>query len=79
MRGFHALLAALVLLPAGLRGSGAGVEAPRGADGPADAAGRATCPGRCRCELDGLLLRADCSDLELRAVPSDLSVFTSYL
>ncbi|XP_023807995.1 leucine-rich repeat-containing G-protein coupled receptor 5 isoform X2 [Oryzias latipes] len=82
MRGFHALFAALVLLPAGLRGS----EGPGGAaagvrvDGSGDAeAGRASCPGRCRCELDGLLLRVDCSDLELRAVPSDLSVFTSYL
>uniref|UniRef100_A0A3P9K6F0 Leucine rich repeat containing G protein-coupled receptor 5 n=1 Tax=Oryzias latipes TaxID=8090 RepID=A0A3P9K6F0_ORYLA len=82
MRGFNALFAALVLLPAGLRGS----EGPGGAaagvrvDGSGDAeAGRASCPGRCRCELDGLLLRVDCSDLELRAVPSDLSVFTSYL
>ena len=37
------------------------------------------CPDRCRCEVDGLLHRVDCSDLGLREVPSNLSVFTSYL
>lgn len=37
------------------------------------------CPGRCRCEVDGLLHRVDCSDLGLREIPSNLSVFTSYL
>ncbi|XP_039648351.1 leucine-rich repeat-containing G-protein coupled receptor 5-like, partial [Perca fluviatilis] len=42
-------------------------------------AGRAGCHGRCRCEVDGLLHRVDCSDLGLREVPSNLSVFTSYL
>ncbi|XP_026218230.1 leucine-rich repeat-containing G-protein coupled receptor 5 isoform X2 [Anabas testudineus] len=42
-------------------------------------AGRSGCPGRCRCEVDGLLHRVDCSDLGLREIPSDLSVFTSYL
>lgn len=42
-------------------------------------AGRAGCPGRCRCEVDGLLHRVDCSDLGLREIPSNLSVFTSYL
>lgn len=42
-------------------------------------AGRVGCPGRCRCEVDGLLRRVDCSDLGLREIPSNLSVFTSYL
>ncbi|XP_035003340.2 leucine-rich repeat-containing G-protein coupled receptor 5-like [Hippoglossus stenolepis] len=42
-------------------------------------AGRAGCPGRCRCEVDGLLHRVDCSDLGLREIPSNLSVFTSFL
>uniref|UniRef100_A0A3Q3J5Z6 G-protein coupled receptors family 1 profile domain-containing protein n=1 Tax=Monopterus albus TaxID=43700 RepID=A0A3Q3J5Z6_MONAL len=40
---------------------------------------RAGCPGRCRCEVDGLLHRVDCSDLGLREIPANLSVFTSYL
>ncbi|XP_040001197.1 leucine-rich repeat-containing G-protein coupled receptor 5A-like isoform X2 [Xiphias gladius] len=49
-------------------------------DGDGDGgAGRAGCPGRCRCEVDGLLHRVDCSDLGLREIPSNLSVFTSYL
>ncbi|XP_026183219.1 leucine-rich repeat-containing G-protein coupled receptor 5-like [Mastacembelus armatus] len=42
-------------------------------------AGHAGCPGRCRCEVDGLLHWVDCSDLGLREIPSNLSVFTSYL
>ncbi|XP_070784938.1 leucine-rich repeat-containing G-protein coupled receptor 5-like [Enoplosus armatus] len=42
-------------------------------------AGRAGCPDRCRCEVDGLLHRVDCSDLGLREIPSNLSVFASYL
>ncbi|XP_078129664.1 leucine-rich repeat-containing G-protein coupled receptor 5-like isoform X2 [Sander vitreus] len=42
-------------------------------------AGQAGCHGRCRCEVDGPLHRVDCSDLGLREVPSNLSVFTSYL
>lgn len=42
-------------------------------------AGRAGCPGHCRCEVEGLLHRVDCSDLGLREIPSNLSVFTSYL
>uniref|UniRef100_A0A3B4FUF5 G-protein coupled receptors family 1 profile domain-containing protein n=1 Tax=Pundamilia nyererei TaxID=303518 RepID=A0A3B4FUF5_9CICH len=42
-------------------------------------AGRTSCPGRCRCEVDGLLHWVDCSDLGLREIPSNLSVFTSYL
>ncbi|XP_055482155.1 leucine-rich repeat-containing G-protein coupled receptor 5 isoform X2 [Psammomys obesus] len=38
------------------------------------------CPSRCQCELDGrMLLRVDCSDLGLSELPSNLSVFTSYL
>uniref|UniRef100_A0A3Q3WG38 G-protein coupled receptors family 1 profile domain-containing protein n=1 Tax=Mola mola TaxID=94237 RepID=A0A3Q3WG38_MOLML len=40
---------------------------------------RGGCPGRCRCEVDGVLHRVDCSDLGLREPPSNLSVFTSYL
>ncbi|XP_054862687.1 leucine-rich repeat-containing G-protein coupled receptor 5-like [Amphiprion ocellaris] len=43
------------------------------------AAGRSSCPGRCRCEVSGLLHRVDCSDLGLREIPANLSVFTSYL
>nr|XP_006633650.1 PREDICTED: leucine-rich repeat-containing G-protein coupled receptor 5 isoform X1 [Lepisosteus oculatus] len=37
------------------------------------------CPSRCHCEEDGMLLRVDCSDLGLTALPANLSVFTSYL
>uniref|UniRef100_A0A8I6GJW4 Leucine rich repeat containing G protein coupled receptor 5 n=1 Tax=Rattus norvegicus TaxID=10116 RepID=A0A8I6GJW4_RAT len=38
------------------------------------------CPSYCHCELDGrMLLRVDCSDLGLSELPSNLSVFTSYL
>nr|XP_047921374.1 leucine-rich repeat-containing G-protein coupled receptor 5 isoform X2 [Anser cygnoides] len=48
----------------GARGSG---QRPRG------------CPAPCRCEQEGMLLRADCSDMGLTAVPADLSAFTSYL
>ncbi|XP_072310002.1 leucine-rich repeat-containing G-protein coupled receptor 5-like [Eucyclogobius newberryi] len=41
--------------------------------------GLSGCPGRCRCEVDGLLHRVDCSDLGLQETPSNISVFTSYL
>nr|XP_004650159.2 leucine-rich repeat-containing G-protein coupled receptor 5 isoform X1 [Jaculus jaculus] len=38
------------------------------------------CPAHCHCEPDGrMLLRVDCSDLGLSELPSNLSVFTSYL
>ncbi|XP_067855539.1 leucine-rich repeat-containing G-protein coupled receptor 5A-like [Heptranchias perlo] len=37
------------------------------------------CPSPCRCEEDGVLVRVDCSDLGLAAIPANLSVFTSYL
>ncbi|XP_027986979.2 leucine-rich repeat-containing G-protein coupled receptor 5 [Eptesicus fuscus] len=38
------------------------------------------CPAHCQCEPDGrMLLRVDCSDLGLSELPSNLSVFTSYL
>uniref|UniRef100_A0A8C0DZQ8 Leucine rich repeat containing G protein-coupled receptor 5 n=1 Tax=Balaenoptera musculus TaxID=9771 RepID=A0A8C0DZQ8_BALMU len=38
------------------------------------------CPAHCQCEADGrMLLRVDCSDLGLSELPSNLSVFTSYL
>ncbi|XP_036773525.2 leucine-rich repeat-containing G-protein coupled receptor 5 isoform X2 [Manis pentadactyla] len=38
------------------------------------------CPARCQCEPDGrMLLKVDCSDLGLSELPSNLSVFTSYL
>lgn len=69
-RAARALLPLLLLLlcPPGLRrGARGGAQRPRG------------CPAPCRCELDGVLLRADCSDRGLTAVPANLSVFTSYL
>ncbi|XP_056372353.1 leucine-rich repeat-containing G-protein coupled receptor 5 isoform X2 [Oenanthe melanoleuca] len=68
-RAARALLLLLLLLcPPGLRrGARGGGQRPRG------------CPAPCRCELDGVLLRADCSDRGLTAVPANLSVFTSYL
>uniref|UniRef100_A0A8C6R6F2 Leucine rich repeat containing G protein coupled receptor 5 n=1 Tax=Nannospalax galili TaxID=1026970 RepID=A0A8C6R6F2_NANGA len=38
------------------------------------------CPAHCQCEPDGrMLLKVDCSDLGLSEIPSNLSVFTSYL
>ncbi|XP_074758968.1 leucine-rich repeat-containing G-protein coupled receptor 5 isoform X2 [Athene noctua] len=61
------LLLLLFCLPAGRRGARGGGQRPRG------------CPVPCRCEQEGVLLRADCSDLGLTAVPANLSVFTSYL
>ncbi|XP_047431951.1 leucine-rich repeat-containing G-protein coupled receptor 5-like [Mugil cephalus] len=84
MPALVALLAALALLSAGSRSSVAGVnssavvrvQSPGEGDG---SAGLSRCPGRCRCEVDGLLHRVDCSDLGLREVPRNLSVFTSYL
>uniref|UniRef100_A0A3P8UA98 Leucine rich repeat containing G protein-coupled receptor 5 n=1 Tax=Amphiprion percula TaxID=161767 RepID=A0A3P8UA98_AMPPE len=39
------------------------------------AAGRSSCPGRCRCEVSGLLHRVDCSDLGLREIPANLSIY----
>ncbi|KAM8740763.1 leucine-rich repeat-containing G-protein coupled receptor 5-like [Acanthopagrus schlegelii] len=89
MPGCVAFLAAFAVLSAGLRSSVAAVEM-RSSAVPAverTAAGRNSsedrdgtgCPDRCRCEVDGLLHRVDCSDLGLREVPSNLSVFTSYL
>uniref|UniRef100_A0A673A603 Leucine rich repeat containing G protein-coupled receptor 5 n=1 Tax=Sphaeramia orbicularis TaxID=375764 RepID=A0A673A603_9TELE len=38
-------------------------------------AGRAGCPERCRCEVDGLLHRVDCSDQGLREIPIQLMPF----
>uniref|UniRef100_A0A8C9W355 Leucine rich repeat containing G protein-coupled receptor 5 n=1 Tax=Scleropages formosus TaxID=113540 RepID=A0A8C9W355_SCLFO len=55
------------------------VSARRGGSAQLAAPGRADCPSRCRCEEDGVLLRVDCSDLGLAALPANLSVFTSYL
>uniref|UniRef100_A0A8D0G7F6 Leucine rich repeat containing G protein-coupled receptor 5 n=1 Tax=Sphenodon punctatus TaxID=8508 RepID=A0A8D0G7F6_SPHPU len=37
------------------------------------------CPPLCQCEQDGMFVRADCSDLGLAVVPSNLSIFISYL
>ncbi|XP_048215406.1 leucine-rich repeat-containing G-protein coupled receptor 5 [Perognathus longimembris pacificus] len=38
------------------------------------------CPMHCQCEPDGrMLLRVDCSDVGLSELPTNLSVFTSYL
>ncbi|XP_075602873.1 leucine-rich repeat-containing G-protein coupled receptor 5 isoform X2 [Balearica regulorum gibbericeps] len=61
------LLLFLFCLPGLRRGARGGGQRPRG------------CPAPCRCEQEGMLVRADCSDLGLTAVPSNLSVFTSYL
>lgn len=61
------LLLLLLCLPALRRGARGGGQRPRG------------CPAPCRCEQEGMLLRADCSDLGLTAVPANLSAFTSYL
>lgn len=61
------LLLFLFCLPGLRRGARGGGQRPRG------------CPAPCRCEQDGMLVRADCSDLGLTAVPANLSVFTSYL
>lgn len=90
MRGFGALLAVLAVLSGGLWSAEAGVWMQKAAAAAGNssgdsreessrAAGHATCPGRCRCEGDGLLHRVDCSDLGLREIPRNLSVFTSYL
>ncbi|XP_014841638.1 PREDICTED: leucine-rich repeat-containing G-protein coupled receptor 5 [Poecilia mexicana] len=90
MRGFEALLTVLAVFSVGLWSSEAGVRMQKAAAAAGNssgdsreessrAAGHATCPGRCRCEGDGLLHRVDCSDLGLREIPSNLSVFTSYL
>ncbi|XP_074936908.1 leucine-rich repeat-containing G-protein coupled receptor 5 isoform X2 [Phalacrocorax aristotelis] len=61
------LLLLLLCLPGLRRGARGGGQRPRG------------CPAPCRCEQEGMLVRADCSDLGLTAVPANLSVFTSYL
>ncbi|KAG8577858.1 hypothetical protein GDO81_010314 [Engystomops pustulosus] len=37
------------------------------------------CPGPCLCEQDEMMMRVDCSDRGLTAVPANLSIFTSYL
>ncbi|XP_052021373.1 leucine-rich repeat-containing G-protein coupled receptor 5 isoform X2 [Apodemus sylvaticus] len=65
----HKLLSLLALLQLVAAGSPSGPDVmPRG------------CPSHCHCELDGrMLLRVDCSDLGLSELPSNLSVFTSYL
>uniref|UniRef100_A0A5F9DQD0 Leucine rich repeat containing G protein-coupled receptor 5 n=1 Tax=Oryctolagus cuniculus TaxID=9986 RepID=A0A5F9DQD0_RABIT len=59
----------LLSLPVMLQlAAGGGSPLPRG------------CPLNCLCEPDGrMLLRVDCSDLGLSELPSNLSVFTSYL
>ncbi|XP_053572759.1 leucine-rich repeat-containing G-protein coupled receptor 5 [Bombina bombina] len=38
-----------------------------------------SCPVPCHCEQDGMLLKVDCSDRGLSALPGNLSIFTSYL
>ncbi|XP_044133081.1 leucine-rich repeat-containing G-protein coupled receptor 5 isoform X2 [Bufo gargarizans] len=38
-----------------------------------------SCPAACLCEQDGMMMRVDCSDRGLTAVPANLSIFTSYL
>ncbi|XP_069629629.1 leucine-rich repeat-containing G-protein coupled receptor 5 isoform X3 [Haliaeetus albicilla] len=66
-RALLLLVLLLFCLPGLRRGARGGGQRPRG------------CPAPCRCEQEGMLLRADCSDLGLTAVPANLSVFTSYL
>ncbi|XP_029018719.1 leucine-rich repeat-containing G-protein coupled receptor 5-like [Betta splendens] len=75
MPGFVAFLTALALLSSGRWTSAAGLDLQNSA---AVEQIRFGCPGRCRCGVDGLH-RVDCSDLGLRQIPSNLSVFTSYL
>uniref|UniRef100_A0A8C8S2E3 Leucine rich repeat containing G protein-coupled receptor 5 n=1 Tax=Pelusios castaneus TaxID=367368 RepID=A0A8C8S2E3_9SAUR len=65
--------ALLLLCLLGLPGAGGG-----GLASPAARRQRG-CPAPCQCEQDGMLLRADCSDRGLTAVPANLSLFTSYL
>ncbi|KAJ7329821.1 hypothetical protein JRQ81_015995 [Phrynocephalus forsythii] len=55
-----------------------GLPAVLGGGGPLGRRPR-SCPAACHCEPDGMLWRVDCSDLGLRGVPANLSVFTSYL
>ncbi|XP_063303074.1 leucine-rich repeat-containing G-protein coupled receptor 5 [Pelobates fuscus] len=38
-----------------------------------------SCPAPCQCEPDGVLLRVDCSDRGLTALPGNISIFTAYL
>ncbi|XP_054044433.1 leucine-rich repeat-containing G-protein coupled receptor 5 isoform X2 [Rissa tridactyla] len=66
-RVFLFFLLLLFILPGLRRGAWGGGQRPRG------------CPAPCRCEQEGMLVRADCSDLGLTAVPANLSLFTSYL
>ncbi|XP_064022000.1 leucine-rich repeat-containing G-protein coupled receptor 5 isoform X2 [Pogoniulus pusillus] len=66
-RAFLFLVLLFLCLPGLRRGARGGGQRPRG------------CPAPCRCEQEGMLVRADCSDLGLTAVPANLSVFTSYL
>ncbi|XP_026863364.2 leucine-rich repeat-containing G-protein coupled receptor 5 isoform X2 [Electrophorus electricus] len=40
---------------------------------------RSDCPHLCHCEEDGTFSRADCADRGLEALPSGMSIFTSYL
>ncbi|XP_075408887.1 leucine-rich repeat-containing G-protein coupled receptor 5 isoform X1 [Tenrec ecaudatus] len=51
-----------------------------GSGSPRPGAPARGCPAPCQCEPDGrMLLRVDCADLGLSELPSNLSVFTSYL
>ncbi|XP_029681255.1 leucine-rich repeat-containing G-protein coupled receptor 5 [Takifugu rubripes] len=81
MPGSAALLAAFAVFTAASRSSWVGAEMRSSTlPPPGETSGdRGGCPGRCRCEAVGLLHRVDCSDLGLREVPANLSVFTSYL
>ncbi|XP_073476142.1 leucine-rich repeat-containing G-protein coupled receptor 5 [Aquarana catesbeiana] len=38
-----------------------------------------SCPDPCVCEQDGLVMRVDCSDRGLNTLPTNLSIFTTYL
>ncbi|CAL1568310.1 unnamed protein product [Knipowitschia caucasica] len=75
MRWCVVALATLALCPATVS-ERTGSSAP---DSSISAAATNACPGRCRCDVDGLLHRVDCSDLGLQETPINISVFTSYL
>lgn len=93
MRWFVVFLTTLAMCSARLKGpassekTGSNASVEVGALAAAESSGMSStsgpglsaCPDRCRCEVDGLLHRVDCSDLGLQDIPSNISLFTSYL
>lgn len=51
----------------------------RAGSDPQPGPGRPACPAPCHCQEDGIMLSADCSELELSEVPADLDPLTAYL